>query len=81
MTNFTAAELKMIQQGLVLLKAKGPGWPVTSQDGFKNFCSEVDVLMLKLGKPVEVEQKPVPKYDSSPISAQDRMLKAMHFRG
>lgn len=48
MADFTSAELKMIHQGLILLKDKGPGWPVVSADAFARFRADLHCLQIKV---------------------------------
>lgn len=84
MADFTAAELKMIRDGLVLLREKGPGWPIRSADEFVQKRAEVSVLHLKVqdmigGLPPK-QVRPVVT-DTCKVTPQDRMLKAMRFRG
>lgn len=50
MADFTSAELKMIHQGLILLKDKGPGWPVVSADAFARFRADLHCLQIKAEK-------------------------------
>lgn len=48
MADFTSSELKMIHQGLILLKDKGPGWPVISADAFARFRADLHCLQIKV---------------------------------
>lgn len=84
METFTQAELLLINKSLFLLKQRGPGWPVISQDEFMSWNCTIDVLRKKVTDQFQSANEAASthrQYERNHRTSSDLLLASIPFRG